>query len=98
MKKQKQKQNKAVVRPPKVTTIAQKIVVVKNYLAEQFRQVGIEEANTSLLSKVVVAVLSKVAEAEGCKIEDLLTEVRVVKPTPSDPAIMFRGRVVVWWL
>ena len=86
------------VRPPRVTTIAQKIVVVKNYLLDQFKQVGIEEANISLLSKVVTAVLSKVAEAEGCKVEDLFGEIKVVKPTPSDPAIIFRGRVVVWWL
>jgi DNA-binding Xre family transcriptional regulator len=92
------KQNKVVARPPKVTAIAQKIVVVKNYLLDQFKQVGIEEANTSLLSKVVAVVLSKVAEAEGCKVEDLLTEVQVVKPVPSDPAIIFRGRVIVWWL
>jgi DNA-binding Xre family transcriptional regulator len=90
--------NKAVVRPPKVTTVAQKIVVIKNYLLDQFKQVGIEEANISLLSKVVTAILARVAEIESCRIEDLLTEVRVVKPVPSDPAIMFRGRVIVWWL
>jgi DNA-binding Xre family transcriptional regulator len=90
--------NKVVARPPKVTAIAQKIVATKNYLAEQFRQVGIEEANINLLSKVVTSVLARVAEIEGCKVEDLLGEVRVIKPTPSDPAIMFRGRVMVWWL
>jgi len=91
--------NNKVVRPPRVTTVAQKIVVIKNYLAELLRQVGIEEeANISLLSKVVAAVLSKVAETEGCEIKDLLGEIRVVKPTPSDPAVMFRGRVIVWWL
>ena len=87
----------AVTRPQKVTTIARQIVATKNYLAEQFRQVGIEEANTSLLSKVVGVVLSKVAETEGCEIKDLLGEVQIVKPTPSDPVIMFRDRVIVWW-
>jgi hypothetical protein len=90
--------NKVVARPPKVATIAQKIVAVKNYLLDQFKQVGIEEGNVTLLSKVVTAVLARVAEIEGCGVEDLLTEVRVVKPVPSDPAIMFRGRVIVWWL
>jgi DNA-binding Xre family transcriptional regulator len=98
MKHKNKSTNKAVVRPPKVTTVAQKIVVIKNYLLDQFKQVGIEEANVSLLSKVVTSVLARVAEAEGCRIEDLLGEVRVVKPTPSDPAITFRGRVIVWWL
>jgi hypothetical protein len=94
----KQKQNKVVARPPKVTTIAQKIVVTKNYLLDQFKQVGIEEGNVTLLSKIVASVLARVAEIEGCKVEDLLGEVKVVKPTPSDPAILFRGRVIVWWL
>jgi hypothetical protein len=57
-----------------------------------------KEANISLLGKVVASVLARVAEIEGCRIEDLLGEVKVVKPTPSDPTIIFRGRVIVWWL
>jgi hypothetical protein len=74
------------------------IRAIKNYLFEQFKQVGIEEANVGLLSKVVYEILSKVAENEGCKVEDLLGEVKIAKPSPNYPAIIFRGRVIVWWL
>jgi len=90
------KKKTAIEKRTEVDKIASKIIKVKETLQTLGKEIGVEIPKA--LPLVVTAVLKKVAEQENTTIEDLLSEIQIIKPTPSDPIVVVRGRILVWWL
>jgi len=78
--------------------LAARILKVKKMLEEKAKELGISIPKS--LPLIVAAVLQKVAEKENTSIEFLLSEIQIIKPSPSsaDPVIIYRGQILVWWL